>query len=465
MSEQIEFLLNSKKISTNKPSGYLTLDIIRENGLTATKEGCREGECGACTILLGKVEAGELHYLAQPSCMLPVGEVEGKHLVTLEGLTLSINPIQNIFAEKGATQCGFCTPGFIISIYAFLLNSRRLSYKEAIDALDGNICRCTGYKSIERAAKALIALVSEKIDVSKPRIPELVKNGFLPDYFNEIVEKLGLIKKRNISNKSGGVIAGGTDLLIQKSSEIIASSPDFLSRKESLSKITNSKNSIKIGGGVTVESLRLNNDISIVFPTLYEDLLLVSSSIIRNRATVAGNIVNASPIADMAIIFMALNALLHLKKGDEKRIVPLKNFYKGYKVFDLLEREIIENIEISKPSKPCLFSFEKVSRRRTLDIAAVNSAIKIEVSSDYVVEDISISAGGVFAYPLFLEKTSFYLKGRKISKENIDIALQIAEDEIKPISDVRGSAEYKKMLLKNLILAHFLKLFPELEIF
>jgi xanthine dehydrogenase small subunit len=199
------------------------------------------------------------------------------------------------------------------------------------------------------------------------------------------------------------------------------------------------------------------------FPNMNDYLNLVSSTIMRNRATLAGNIVNASPIGDLTIILLALEADLCLVKGKTRRQLQLKDFFKGYKRLDMKKGEIIETIEvpIPYPGLDCRFHFEKVSRRKYLDIASCNTAISLEMDNN-IINDVHISAGGVAPIPLYLEETCVWLKRREVTVANICKAVKIAEHEISPISDVRGSAQYKTLLLRNLIFAHFITLFPEI---
>ncbi|HSU28124.1 MAG TPA: 2Fe-2S iron-sulfur cluster-binding protein, partial [Chitinophagaceae bacterium] len=186
----IRFILNEKEISTDLPPGSVLLDLIRYNQhLMGTKIGCREGDCGACTVLVGELMGTELVYQSMTSCLLPLGNVHGKHIVTIEGINMDgLNPIQQAMAEAGATQCGFCTPGFVMSLAGFCLGRQEANQQNVIAAIDGNICRCTGYKSIERAAEKVVACMQDR----KNEAPEKYVAGkkILPAYFATIPEKL-----------------------------------------------------------------------------------------------------------------------------------------------------------------------------------------------------------------------------------------------------------------------------------
>lgn len=463
----IHFILNEKTIATDLPPGMVLLDFIRyHQHLPGTKIGCREGDCGACTVLIGEIKNGEIKYSSATSCLMPLGNAHLKHIVTIEGINFEkrLNPIQQAMADEGATQCGFCTPGFVMSLAGFCLSDKDPSGIMA--SIDGNICRCTGYKSIERAASRIGNLLKEK--GSDHPAEFVVRKNILPSYFARVKERLqSLISKTNGVLHSGTAmyfVGGGTDLYVQKHDTMTDADIHFLFDKQNLNGITQKGNKCIVGPSATVTDLKESEIMQKHFPDLNEYIKLVSSTPIRNMATIAGNFVNASPIGDFTIFFLALNAQLdltptHSKGKRESRTIPLRNFYKGYKTLDKKPEEFIEKIWFELPGENTLFNFEKVSKRTHLDIASVNSAILVTIEND-VIADAGISAGGVGPVPMYLQKTSSFLKGRNISEEVINEAIEIAQTEISPINDARGTAEYKRLLLGQLIKAHFLKLFP-----
>ena len=223
------------------------------------------------------------------------------------------------------------------------------------------------------------------------------------------------------------------------------------------------KDEIIMNGACTVSELIESVEFNVHFPSFAQHSKLVSSTPIRNIATIAGNIINASPIGDFTIFFLALNAQLQLSDGVENRRIALKDFYKGYKQLNKNENEFIEKISIKIPTKNSLFNFEKVSKRTNLDIASVNAAISILLDQNTIL-DAAVAVGGVGPIPMFLSKTSAYLIGRTINEQLILEANEIAQMEILPISDTRGSSEYKRLLVRQLIIAHFNKLFPTLSV-
>lgn len=454
----IRFILNEKEVATGLPAGMTLLDFIRyHEHLMGTKIGCREGDCGACTILVGEINDGELEYRSMTSCLVPLGNVQGKHIVTIEGINFpdSLNPVQQAMADEGATQCGFCTPGFVVSLAGFCLSNKEATKENAVACVDGNICRCTGYKSIERAAGKVAAMMSKR---NGEEIAGFVtQNKILPEYFTSINARL-----LNLLNGQGSlpvdiasslVVGGGTDLYVQKHDEMTHADIRFVFNNSSLKGIAKDGNKCIMGPSVTVTDLAESSIINDYFPSFHQYAKLISSTPIRNMATIAGNFINASPIGDFTIFFLALDAQLTLRNGDNKRELPLRKLYKGYKQLDKTPEEYIESIWFNLPGKNSYFNFEKVSKRTNLDIASVNSAICLQMNND-IIESAGFSAGGVGPVPMYLQKTSEYLTGKKITEELIEEAIEIMQTEISPISDARGSKEYKTLLLGQLIKAH-----------
>ena len=454
----IQFILNNQTIKTSLPAGSTVLDFVRyHKRLMGTKIGCREGDCGACTILVGSFEGEKLVYRSMTSCLMPLGNAIGKHIVTVEGINgKELSPVQQAMVDTNGTQCGFCTLGFVMSLTGFVIDESTTSYNDAIRSIDGNICRCTGYKSIERAAKIL----SDKL-AGKPgtnTIEWLVKNNFIPDHFLNIKERLLQLRndsKNQIPETNGELIlGGGTDLIVQRQSMVKKSATNHFFDNENLKGISLDGNNCIIGASVTVTEFAESTIIQNIFPSLEKCIKLISSTPIRNMATMAGNLVNASPIGDMTIFFLALNAEIVLGNGKSRRTIFLKDFYKGYKQLNKENNEFIEKIIFKKPSPDAVFNFEKVCKRTWLDIASVNSACLIEKDRDGMIKNIQISAGGVAPFPKYLTNTVAFLKSKKIDPGTLGEAIQIMNDEIAPISDARGTKEYKRFLLRQLFIAH-----------
>jgi len=457
------FILNDRTVHSDAHGGTTLLDVIRyHEHLPGTKIGCREGDCGACTVLVGEVKDGRVEYRSMTSCLLALANVHGKHIVSVEGLNMDmLSPVQAAMVDESGTQCGFCTPGFVVSLSGCCLTHDKVTYGDAIRAIDGNICRCTGYKSIERAAGIIAEKLSDK-DGMNP-LAWSVEKGFLPSYFNGIKERLHGIQAKRTSNErpSNGsiIVSGGTDLYVQKHDTMHHSEVSTVFNDETLKGIRIEGDQCLIGGGSVVSDMLASKDLLDHFPNLEKHLLLVSSTPIRNMGTLAGNFVNASPIGDLTVFFLALDSTISLK-GKSERDLKLRDLYKGYKQLDKTPDEIVTSVRFKLPGKNTRFNFEKVSKRTHLDIASVNSAARFEMDGD-MIREAHVSAGGVAPVPTYLANTCAFLAGKSLDHETVRQAIEVLNAEIAPISDARGTAEYKRLLLRQLFFAHFLELFPE----
>lgn len=460
----IRFLLNEQPVNTALPPGQTLLDFIRYNQhLKGTKIGCREGDCGACTVLLGTLENGEVTYQSVTSCLVPLGNAAGKHVVTIEGLNLeNLSPVQQAIIAENGTQCGFCTVGFVVSLTGCCLQTEAPTLPKTIAAMDGNICRCTGYKSLERAAKTITESLQNR--PAQEHLNWLTENHYVPAYFKTVPEKLARLQDQPAEplpeTDAVFVVAGGTDLLVQKPETVRDSSVKLLWQQTTLKGIRKEGNRIFMGGGTTVSELRHSEIMQQTLPQLFKHLKLISSTQIRNLGTVAGNFANASPIGDLTVYFLALNASVFLQKIDgPTREIWLKDLYLGYKTLAKTPDEIITEIAFEIPPAHAFFNFEKVSKRMHLDIASVNAALQVLVENGLISEAFA-AAGGVAPVPFFLNQTSEFLKGKPVNLETIRAAAEMLQTEINPISDARGTATYKRLLLRQLFFAHFLTLFP-----
>ena len=489
----IEFILNNENIATDLPAGTTVLDFVRyKKNLKGTKIGCREGDCGACTILIGEPVEDKVRYRTMTSCLMPLANAAGKHVVTIEGINPtdgSLTPVQQAMVDESGTQCGFCTVGFVMSLTNFCIDGTSKTDEMAVSAIDGNICRCTGYKSIERAAHAVCDAVKRG---------ESGAESWVPDYFPGIGARLGAIAARNPKSKiqnPKSLVAGGTDVYVQRPDEISETDATHVFYDDSMRSITDNGIFVEIGASATVTDLLESPVMQSIFPDLYKHLKLVSSTPIRNMATLAGNFVNASPIGDMTVWFLALDADITFNNG---RDMPLRKLYIDYKKLAKTDQEYIKSIRFRKPDANFHFNFEKVCKRTYLDIASVNTAISLTVEStpgpgwtppalaeagalgsppheggvaaasadgvvlspvDHKIISAHVSCGGVAPIPLYLKETSEFLRGQMVNAATIADANEIMQAEISPISDVRGSAEYKRLLLRQLFRAHFVEMF------
>ncbi len=447
-------------MSTPAGEGETLLDFIRyEKDLPGTKIGCREGDCGACTVLEGRLEGEKIIYRSIVSCLTPLGNARGKHIVTVEGLNMEeLSPVQQAMVDHGGTQCGICTPGFVVSLTNHTLQYGASEADAAVDSVNGNICRCTGYKSIERAAISISNLLKDK-NPEDP-IAWLVDKQFLPEYFSGIHQRLkGLKDQQEQPTHGKTIMGGGTDLLVQQPDQIAETGLDLFFDREDLKGIAMEKGQIVIGAAATANDIMHSPILEQYFPDIKKHFRLISSDPIRNMGTLAGNIVNASPIADLTIFFMPLGAILQIRGEKGSRSVPLSEFFFDYKKYDLKQGEFIESISFPLPQEPFGFNFEKVSKRTHLDIASVNSACFIKTENGSITH-CSLATGGVAPVPLFLKKTAEFFKGKPLNASTIRDAAGLLNDEISPISDVRGSKEYKALLARQLFLAHFMEIFP-----
>lgn len=494
----IDFILNDQDISTGQAAGSTVLDFVRyHKNLKGTKIGCREGDCGACTVLVGELAGDVVRYRTMTSCLMPLANASGKHIVTIEGINPSdrgLTPVQQAMVDESGTQCGFCTVGFVMSLTGFCIDDTAKTPEMAVSAVDGNICRCTGYKSIERAAGGVSGQLS--VDSGQngvnDRLVHAIESGVVPKYFAGVKEKLAVIANHNnrpltTDHRPLSFVSGGTDVYVQRPDTIEDEPVRHLFYDEGLRGIKETGEYIEIGGSATVTDLLVSPVMQAIFPDLYKHLKLISSTPIRNMATLAGNFINASPIGDMTVWFLALGAEIDLRAGDETRALALKDLYLGYKKLAKTEDELITTIRFSKPTGDFRFNFEKVCKRTYLDIATVNTAMSLTVRSapgdgwvppalssaddgpgplseslrpiDHTIIDAHVAAGGIAPVPLYLKKTSDFLKNKIVGAETIAQAIEIMQSEVSPISDVRGTDAYKRLLLRQLFTAHFVELF------
>jgi xanthine dehydrogenase small subunit len=501
----ISFFLNDQPVHTTEPPASALLDFVRyHEHLTGTKIGCREGDCGACTVLVGELAAGGQHiaYQSMTSCLTPLGNVHGKHVVTVEGINQAggqLTPVQQAIVDNHGAQCGFCTVGFVMSLTGHSLGEKPITEQSARAAIDGNICRCTGYKSLERAAASLTAKLAERPGTD--RVRWLSEEQFVPAYFEEMPARLAALRAEvataeasATSGQSGHhatgsaestsphghfqsqnghdssrfpyathpLLSGGTDLLVQRLDEL-RQQPVRLLFDYGVRGVRQAGGRVVLGAATTASQLLESAVMRGLLPRLPDYLKLVSSTPIRNMGTVAGNFVNASPIGDLTILFLALGADIALADAaGASRTLPLADLYLGYKKLAKAADEQVVEISFPAPQAGDLFNFEKVSKRTHLDIASVNTAAWLRLENG-VISAARLSAGGVGPVPLLLARTSEYLLGRALGADTVAGANEVMQAEISPIGDVRGTAAYKRLLLRQLLFAHFLRFGVELK--
>jgi xanthine dehydrogenase small subunit len=468
------FLANDSLVETELWPGSPALDFIRgELGLKGTKEGCREGDCGACAVLVGERVAASVRYRAMPSCLLALGELDGRHLVTIEGLRAGakgeiegITPVMSAILEANGSQCGFCSPGFVVSLTAYLLNGHPLTVEGAIAAVEGNLCRCTGYGALRRAAASLVRDFAALPEDYLERIAALEGADVLPGSVGRYAH--GELRPEAPSAMPEGasparlVLGGGSDFYVRNPDpEPREKPPLFLGRDASMRRVARRGASLELGAALTWREFFSDAEVRAAVPGIERFEAELASPLVRERATLGGNVANASPIADVASMLIALGAKVRITRasgGGHPRELPLERIFLGYKKLDLAPGEIIAAF-IVPAGRPLRFNFEKVAKRARLDIASVNGAAAFEVDGERITS-ARLSAGGVAPVPMLLERTSAFLAGKPADAATAREAARVAVSEAAPISDVRGSAEYRLTLLGRLVIAHFDRLFP-----
>jgi len=443
-SKNIIYINNKKVEVTNVYHDITLLDWLRNyHKITGTKEGCAEGDCGACSVIINKKSKEDSKPIN--SCLVRLGQVIGSNITTIEGLGCDKNPhpLQIAFSNEYASQCGYCTPGFIISGVS-LINSGKVINNDTInDAISGNLCRCTGYSPIIKAIKS----VSDR--KTKFKKVEIINKEKKVRFGNITYLKPNNLKelKDYLEVKSFQFIAGGTDLNLQrpiineKENNIIC-----LSSIKELNFIKKLKEKMVLGGAVTIENFL--DSVRSKMPELIEILQRFGSPQIRNQGTIGGNLCTSSPIGDLAPLLMVLNSDINVfgKNGIKK--TNIKNFFKGYRKNILKKDEIILSIEIPYPNKKNKIFSWKLSKRYDQDISTVSLAINIQTQKNIITE-IQMAAGGVAATPKSLDKLCKSMLEKKLD-DAIDFATENLDKFIQPISDLRGSSHYRLEAMKGL---------------
>lgn len=470
----VNFLLNESSAieapDETLPPCFTLLDYLRiKRNITGTKEGCCSGDCGACTVLVGSLASGGINYTAINSCITPLSAVEGKHVVTVEHLSSSgaLHPAQYEMVACNGSQCGFCTPGFVMSLAGLYerkqaIGQGTVSRQEVCDAISGNLCRCTGYKPIVEAGLAMqfhegknsrsLYTQQQFLGLKAREANSTVSADYLqPQSLDELD---GLIEQ----NSAAVIIAGGTDLMLRvtQNYEDISTLID-VSRVAEMKELRNTEHSTLIGAAVSYAELEAW--FKTTSPQFNSVLERLGSRQIRNRGTIGGNIANASPIADTPPILLALCASLHLRKCDgSERVVPISEFYLDYKHTVLAVDEYIREIDIPLQNLSHFHRFYKVSKRFEDDISSVMAAIAFDVK-DGLFQQVTIAFGGVAATPVRNTQAETVFLNKAVSDESVlQEALEIIRATIKPIDDVRASAEYRLDMAMNLVHKAWLEL-------
>ena len=419
------------------------LSFLRREGMVGTKEGCASGDCGACTILVGRKISGEISYQARNACITPLNQLASSHVVTVEGLANreGLHPAQEAMVEKHASQCGFCTPGFVVSIAALVEAGEESKRETVIEGISGNLCRCTGYAPIVSAGLCALKKKHKSALKEKKLFARLKGDDPSSSHYAKPLSEAELQAEMRKS-PDAHLIAGGSDLMLEvtQSFRSIECFID-LSMVRELKSIQESDHTIQIGSSVTYSELEhFFEKRSKPFLGILKRL---GSRQIRNVGTIGGNLGNGSPIADVPPVLFAWDATLELVNSDGKRrFVPVCEFYKGYKQTLLQVREYIANIRIPVKSMNDFHRFYKVSKRLEDDISSVMGAFRFETVGDEI-SLARVAFGGMAAMPVRAMEIEKNLIGKTITDDLIKKVESLILEELEPLSDVRASSRYR----------------------
>ena len=463
---------------------------------TGTKEGCAEGDCGACTVVLSELYGNRVRYRAINSCIQFLPTLDGKELITVENLKGpdgTLHPVQRAMVECHGSQCGFCTPGIVMSLFALYKSEREPSRHRINDALAGNLCRCTGYRPVIAAAERMHRIGRELADEDQ----HWMNCSFSSSSDDPVVgereayERLRSIQRRETLAYTGPALNGGerryhapvdvTELaaLVKRHEDarILAGGTDiglwvtkghrdlntiiYVGDVKTLKQINVTGAHIEVGAAVAL------SDVSDVVATYYPDMgelfRRFGSPPIRNAATLAGNIANGSPIGDSMPGLIALGTTLILRRGDETREIPLDEFYLGYQQTALAQGEFVERVRIPLGTPDRHFRVYKISKRFDQDIAAVCGAYCVTLDGN-TVRDVRICYGGMAPIPLRATHCEQALLGKEWNESSVTDALSALDKDYTPISDMRATATYRQHVAKNLLRKFHLETTGQLEL-
>ena len=487
MSGTVRFALDGEVVTvTDIDPTRTVLNFLREDLCrTGTKEGCAEGDCGACTVVVGELDGDGVRFRAINSCIQFVPTLDGKELITVESLKGgdgALHPVQRAMVDCHGSQCGFCTPGFVMSLFALYKSSQKPTRTEINDALAGNLCRCTGYRPIVDAAEKMYEYGNGTTSAhehwmncsfSSPGDRQLSTSE------REMIERLRSIQRRDTLMLSQGMktyfapsrvadlaalvdahpdarlLAGGTDvgLWVTKQHRDIHT-VIYVGNVAELKRMQSSDSHIEIGAAVSLTDAF--DELVKHYPQLDELFRRFASPPIRNAGTLGGNIANGSPIGDSMPVLVAVGTTLVLRKGNRTRELPLDEFYLAYQKTALSPGEFVESIRVPRPAPNAQVRSYKISKRFDQDIAAVCGAYRIELD-DGVVRDVRVAYGGMAATPKRAIRCERALLDRPWNEDIVNAAMAELDHDFSPITDMRASAGYRRLVAKNLLHRFFLE--------
>jgi xanthine dehydrogenase small subunit len=447
--ETIAFTLNGAPVRVDAVPVHTTvLDFLRERGLTGAKEGCAEGECGACTVAMVATDRGRTAYRAINSCLMFLPMAAGHEIVTVEALARDgqLADAQRAMAAAGGSQCGYCTPGFVMSLFAEQYRPDRTGACD-VEALAGNLCRCTGYRPIRDAALSLGAASDprflQRLAEPAPALGALAIDGFSRPA--TVADCVAILTR----DPDATLVAGGTDLAVE--SNLRARRWAHLISVEAIDELhafDESPSRVRIGAAVPLTDVdrRWSGAPAVV----HEWLALFASPPIRNRATIGGNLATASPIGDTAPFLLALDARVEIAGPGGRRTIPLTEFFLDYRRTALGPGEMLVAIDVPKPL-PAFIRFYKIAKRRADDISTVAAAMALDRDGSGRVSAARFAFGGVAATPIRLGEAERAVAGTAWDATAVERVGSIVQRTLRPMSDHRGSAEYRLQVSQRLV--------------